>query len=303
MKLNLRAVDLNLLTVFDALLREQNLSRVAEQLGMSQPAVSAALQRLRLTMKDELFVRTRSGMRPTPRALAAQAAVAEALALISEALSVEQNFSPAIAEREFSLLADGYMEMAALGPLLRALQCSGAGLRLRNEVLDQQDVAQALLRLEYDAVIDFVRIESEKICSAPLGEQELVVIAAASHPRIAGRLSAKQYFAEGHILLRQRSRYRSQLELALGGQKLERRVDLHVQHFAAMPSVVAQTAALASMPRALAQRYAAAYDIQVLTFPLAVPLIPVWLMWPTSLNGDAGHRWFIELLKTQRLPS
>ena len=302
MKLNLRSVDLNLLTVFEALLREQNLSRVAEQLGMSQPAVSAALQRLRLTMKDELFVRTRSGMRPTPRAIAAQAAVAEALALISEALSMEQVFSPATAEREFSLLADGYMEMAALGPLLRALQGSGAGLRLRNEVLDQQDVAKALSRLEYDAVIDFVRIESDKVCSALLGEQELVVIAAGAHPRIAGSLSAQQYFAEGHILLRQRSRYRSQLELALGGQKLERRVDLHVQHFAAMPSVVEQTDALASMPRELARRYAAAYDIQVLPFPLPVPPIPVWLMWPLSLNGDAGHRWFIELLRRQRLP-
>jgi len=69
-----------------------------------------------------------------------------------------------------------------------------------------------------------------------------------------------------------------------------------------MPSVVEQTDALASMPRELARRYAAAYDIQVLPFPLPVPPIPVWLMWPLSLNGDAGHRWFIELLRRQRLP-
>lgn len=297
MKLNLRAVDLNLLTVFDALLRERKLSRVAEQLGMSQPAVSAALARLRLTMKDELFVRSRAGMQPTPRALAAQPAVAQALSLISEALSVDDHFAPASAERTFSLLADGYMETAALGPLLQALQGAGGDLQLHTQVIDQQDVGVALSRLEYDAAIDFVRVESDKVCCAPLGEQELVVIAARSHPRIRGRLSAEQYFAEDHVLLRQRSRLRSQLELALGGQRLERRVLVHVQHFAAMCPVVADTQALATMPRALATRYARAYDIQLLALPLAVPAIPVWLMWPASLAGDAGHRWFIKLLK------
>ncbi len=299
MKLNLRAVDLNLLTVFEALLREQNMSRVAEQLGMSQPAVSAALQRLRLTMKDELFVRTRSGMQPTARALAAQPALAEALALIAQALTAEQQFDPATARREFSLLADGLLEITALGRLLHALQAAGSALTLRNEVLERQDVARSLARLEYDAVIDFVREESDKVSSAQLGEQELVVIARRGHPRISADLSAAQYFAEGHILLRQRSRYRSQLELALGGERLQRRVDLHVQHFAAMPSVVSQTDSLATLPRLLAEQFSAVYPLQILAFPLPLPAVPIWLMWPASLDGDAGHRWFIELLQRQ----
>ncbi|WP_372863956.1 LysR substrate-binding domain-containing protein [Spongiibacter sp.] len=297
MKLNLRAVDLNLLTVFEALLRERNMSRVAEQLGMSQPAVSAALQRLRLTMKDELFVRSRSGMQPTPRALAAQPAVAEALSLIAEALTVEQQFDPATASREFAVLADGSLEITELGSVLHALQAAGPALRLRNEVLERQDVGQVLARLDYDAVIDFVRVESDKICAAPLGEQELVVIARVGHPRINAELSAAQYFAEGHILLRQRSRYRSQLELALGGERLRRRVDVQVQHFAAMPAVVSQTESLATMPRRLAEQFAAVYPIQVLPFPLSQLAVPIWLMWPASLGGDAGHRWFIDLLR------
>ncbi len=297
MKLNLRAVDLNLLTVFEALLRERNMSRVAEQLGMSQPAVSAALQRLRLTMKDELFVRSRSGMQPTPRALAAQPAVAEALSLIAEALTVEQQFDPATASREFAVLADGSLEITELGSVLHALQAAGPALRLRNEVLERQDVGQVLARLDYDAVIDFVRVESDKICAAPLGEQELVVIARVGHPRINTELSAAQYFAEGHILLRQRSRYRSQLELALGGERLRRRVDVQVQHFAAMPAVVSQTESLATMPRRLAEQFAAVYPIQVLPFPLSQLAVPIWLMWPASLGGDAGHRWFIDLLR------
>ena len=113
----------------------------------------SALSRLRLTMKDELFARTRSGMKPTPRALAAQAPVAEALALMW-ALSSDQQFVPASAERQFSLLADLPMEMTALGGIMQALQIAGPGLSLRNTVLDRHDVVAALARLEYDAVID-----------------------------------------------------------------------------------------------------------------------------------------------------
>lgn len=297
MKLNLRSVDLNLLTVFEALMREQNLSRVAQSLGMSQPAVSAALSRLRLTMKDELFVRTRDGMKPTPRALAAQPAVAEALALLAEALTADQVFDPATARREFTLLADGYMEMVGLAGVLKALKEAGAGLSLSNTVLESQDVATAMGRLEYDAAVDFILVESDKISAQRIGEESLVVIARGDHPRIQGTLSAGQYFAEEHVLQRQRSRYRSQLEQVLGDGRLQRQVSVYVQHFAAMIPVVSQTDALATLPRRLAEQVESAYGIQLLPFPWEIPPVPIWLMWPKSLAGDAGHCWFIDLLR------
>ncbi|MGI9293813.1 MAG: LysR family transcriptional regulator [Pseudomonadales bacterium] len=104
MKLNLRSIDLNLLTVFDAIMVERNLSRAAQKLGMTQSAASAALSRLRLTFDDELFIRTRQGMLPTPRAEELIRPIRDGLASIEEALSPSQYFDPRVWDRVFKMV-------------------------------------------------------------------------------------------------------------------------------------------------------------------------------------------------------
>ncbi|MEX1668910.1 LysR substrate-binding domain-containing protein [Zhongshania guokunii] len=292
--LNLRGVDLNLLSIFDALMLEENMTRAADRLGMSQPAMSAALQRLRLTFKDELFVRSRVGMQPTPRAHAIYPQIREALALIRGALAKDQHFEPSVDERCFRLLGDNYFEAVALGPLMAQLQQAGSGLTV--EALpfsgQEQDHSLSLRRIDVDVVIDYLPLAQDYICSELLAEERLVVIASADHPRVQTELSLEQYLAEEHVFLPQRSRERSQLEQALGGKPLPRKKAAQVQNFSSMLPVVAATDYLAVMPSRIQKIYAGAFDLQCFQFPLPIAPIPIWMMWPAALDGDLAQQWF-----------
>jgi len=299
MKVNLRSVDLNLLTIFDALVQEQNISRAAEKLGMSQPAVSSALQRLRLTFKDELFIRSAAGMIPTPRARTIHDKVQESLSLIAAAISTESDFDPASEEREFTLLADDYLEMVSFGPLLAQLAQLGSGLSLYNKVPDKLDFGSALRRLEADAAIHFSLPEDmDKLEGERISEEPLVAVCRQQHPRIDNELDASRYFDEAHVSLIRSDQEKSLLEKALGrGVSVERKVKLYIHSFTAMASVVSHTDTIGTMPITIAQALAPAYRLKSFPLPLDINTIPVWLMWPSALNSDSGHRWFMQFLR------
>jgi DNA-binding transcriptional LysR family regulator len=291
---NLRGVDLNLLSIFDALMLEENMTRAADRLGMSQPAMSAALQRLRLTFNDELFVRSRLGMTPTPRAQLIYPQIREALALVRGALAKEQHFEPSRDQRCFRLLGDNYFEAVALGPLMALLQLAGSELTVETLAFSgqDQDLALSLRRLDVDVLIDYVPLTQDYICTEQLAQERLVVIARADHPRINGGLSLEQYLAEEHVFLPPRSRERSQLEQALGGKSLLRKKAAQVQNFSSMLPVVAATDYLAVMPSRMQKVFAGAFDIQCFDFPLPIDPIPIWMIWPKALDGDAAQQWF-----------
>jgi DNA-binding transcriptional LysR family regulator len=291
---NLRGVDLNLLSIFDALMLEENMTRAADRLGMSQPAMSAALQRLRLTFNDELFVRSRLGMTPTPRAQLIYPQIREALALVRGALAKEQHFEPSRDQRCFRLLGDNYFEAVALGPLMALLQLAGSELTVETLAFagQDQDLALSLRRLDVDVLIDYVPLAQDYICTEQLAQERLVVIARADHPRINGGLSLEQYLAEEHVFLPPRSRERSQLEQALGGKSLLRKKAAQVQNFSSMLPVVGATDYLAVMPSRMQKVFAGAFDIQCFDFPLQIDPIPIWMMWPKALDGDAAQQWF-----------
>ena len=297
--LNLRGVDLNLLSIFDALVIEENMTRAADRLGMSQPAMSAALQRLRLTFNDELFIRSRLGMTPTPRAHSIYPQIREALILIRGALGKDRHFEPASAERCFRLLGDNYFEAVALGPLLARLQQAGRGLAVEALTFagPNQDLALSLRRMEVDVLIDYVPLPQNFVHTEQLTNERLVVIAREGHPRIHAGLTLEQYLAEEHVFLPQRSRERSQLEQALGGNLLPRKKAAEVQKFSSMLPVVAATDYLAVLPSRLPKIYAGAFDLQCFEFPLKIDPIPIWMMWPPALEADPAQQWFREQVR------
>ncbi len=296
MKLNLRGIDLNLLTIFDSLMDTGKLSATAADLGMSQPAVSAALQRLRLTFGDELFIRHRSGMQPTPRAHLLHTDIREALHLVRRAVSTEPMFNPATADRSFTLLSDVFFESTVIGELLNRLSDIAPGVRIDTSPLAPEDPASTLTNLKGDLILDYATHSSTQLCSAQVSVERLVVIAARAHPRIQSAPTLEEFLSEAHVILSRRHGKLTSLEYALGNISLNRRIRATLQSYSSMPIVVANTDCLATVPQRLGTLYEQAFDVRCYPFPVAMEPVPVYMYWPRVLDQDPAHRWFRQQL-------
>lgn len=296
MKLNLRSIDLNLLPVFVAVVEEGQLSRAALRLGMSQPAVSAALQRLRLSVDDALFIRTRSGLVPTPRAQVLYQQVNNGLQTLIEALDPGQGFNPAHSERVLRLIAVDYFETLMLGSLIREMRQHSPTLGI--EVLPQQEGwLRQLLNAEVDMALDSQLPEDERITGEKISEEQLVVVARRGHPGIKGKLSLEDFLQAEHVVLPLRERRILPLDEILGRPGWRRKVGAHVGHYGNLLSVASQTDLIATVPERLALVQAKALKLQVLDFPVPTPAVPIYLMWPKALDKDPAHRWFRERIR------
>lgn len=297
MKLNLRAVDLNLLPVFVAVVEEGQLSRAAQRLGMSQPAVSAALQRLRLTVDDPLFIRSRSGLTPTPRAQALFQQVSTHLLKISQALDPSQCFDPATSDRTFRLIAPDYFEFLALGPLVARLRQFSPNIGVQMQ-LQQDEWQRRLLDGESDFALDNQLPGDDRLNAIPVLEESLAVVVRCQHPTIQGNLTLKGFLSAEHVVLPSRERQVLPLDQILGQPGWRRRVGAQVLHYGNLFSVAASSDLIATVPKRMAQQVAPSLGLQILPFPVSVPPVLIYLMWPKALEQDPAHAWFRRQLES-----
>ncbi|MDX1459126.1 MAG: LysR substrate-binding domain-containing protein [Marinobacter sp.] len=295
MKLNLRSVDLNLLPVFAAVVEERQLSRAADRLGMSQPAVSAALQRLRLTVDDPLFIRQRSGLQPTPRAESLYEQVQAGLEKLVVALDPTPSFDPTIAERTFRIIAVDYLESLGVGPLMARLREESQTIGVR--ILPQAEGWQQwLLAAEADFAFDTQLPEDGRLAGQLVGTEELAVVARRGHPDITGALSLEQFLAAEHVVLPERERRTLPLDQILGKPGWNRRIGAHVVQYSSLLSVAGSSDLIATVPKRLAHRLAPFLSLQVLPFPVPVSPVAVYLIWPEAMAKDPAHQWFKQRL-------
>ena len=298
MKLNLRSVDLNLLPVFIAVVEEGKLGKAAERLGMSQPAVSAALQRLRLTVDDPLFTRSRGGLSPTPRAQDLYSVVSTHIQGIAQALDPANCFDPATSERIFQVLAPDYFEFMALGPLMVNLRQSSPNIRVRS--LPQLDQWQRLLLDgKADFAIDSQLPGDDRLQAKVVMEEQLAVVARQQHPLIQGQLTLEAFLAAEHVVLPPREQQILPLDQILGKPGWRRRVGAQVMHYGNLLAVASSSDLIATVPQRMAQVLAGSLGLQVLPFPVPVPSVPIYLHWPKALEQDPAHQWFRSLLEQQ----
>ena len=295
MKLNLRSVDLNLLPVFAAIMEAGQLSRAAEQLGMSQPAISAALQRLRHTLGDDLFVRTRQGMEPTPRARELYEQLAPQLDGLRNTLDPHSRFDPATSQRHFRLISLDYFEMVLLPPLLTRIRRQAPEV-IVEIVPPSDDMGTTLSKVQADLAIDAFIQEDDRLQREVLMNEQLVVVARQGHPQLQGKCSKRQFLDAEHVVLPATERHTLPLEQILGRPDWRRRVGAQVVHYSNLLSVASASDLIATVPLRLAQRLGGGLKLQVLPFPVAVPPIPIYLIWPRVLESDRAHGWFCEQL-------
>lgn len=287
---NLRQLNLNLLLVFDALMQEQNLSRAAVRLHMSQPATSNALARLREQLGEPLFKRTASGMVPTARALAIYGPVRQALQLLQFGLGPAEAFDPDV-DHLFRLAMNDYGQQRILPELLAIM----AETVPKGVISVQNDDAETLPRRlatgELDMAIDYLHFDDADLRYQPLMEEELVVIGRRGHPLFRRGLSLEDYRQCSHVSLLTRAGRGSPLEIVLGSAKVRRKVGVYVPNFLAMPSIVAGTDLIATIPHQQAVMARQHFAVQLAPMPVAIPGIQVSLIWHKQQDGSPGLLW------------
>jgi DNA-binding transcriptional LysR family regulator len=292
---DLAGIDLNLLVVLDVLLAERSVTRAAARLGLSQPATSNALARLRGTFGDPLLVRTTGGMAPTPRAVALQEPLRHALDGVGSAIAGEQAFDPATARRTFVLAATDYVQFVLLGPLVERMQAEAPGVVLRLVPMTHGSPWLELEAGSVDLTLSGAPTHQARIRRRALFHDRVVCILRADHPAARRSWNLARYLALGHVEA-----------LPLGGRGLvddvlesvgqARRLAVTVPHFLVAPHVVLRSDHCFALAERIARPMAAVLPLKVLPVPIEIPAITIWAYWHERMQRDPAHQWLRRLL-------
>lgn len=296
--LNLRSVDLNLLTVFEAVYEEANQARAAQRLAMTQPAVSNAMARLRQVVGDKLFVPGPRGVTPTPIADQLYAQVRPALELVRLGIEGGRSFDPRTSTRTFRIAVSYAGGALGAGEFLRWARGEAPGVTVSVRPLYRRaEVAKRLREARLDLAVDNAPPADEDVIGEPLMNEPLVVIARKDHPRVRGRITLKQFLAEEHAVHYESRQSDAEPDVYAAVADLGHRVVIEVSAALGLPIVVSQTDLLALVTERMADFFARPLKLQVLAPPFKAPPLPAYLIWHRSRERDPGHRWLREALR------
>ncbi len=289
--MNQAKFDLNLLRVFKAVYVARNVRRAAEQIGLSQPAVSHGLTRLRLQLKDPLFVRATGGVEPTARAHQFARGVEASLAAFEAALGETDRFDPLTSERRFTLHMSDLGQGEFLPRLMAHLGQVAPKLRLEVTQLPLAEVLPALEQSRIHLAIGYLP-DVRGTEHRHLVTDRYVVVARKGHPR-AGTLGTRRGLNAVDFVM---SESHPEPAKALTRLGLEGRIRLVLPHYSAAPEVLCRSDLVAVLPELPARRFAAHYPLEVVPIKFDLPPLEIWAHWYWRMNHDLGHRWLRETL-------
>jgi DNA-binding transcriptional LysR family regulator len=293
--MNWGAFDLNLLIVFDAVMQERNVTRAGGRIGLSQPAVSHALSRLRYMLKDELFIRTPDGMVPTPRA--EQLAVPLRRALNDMRLALEpETFVPQQASRRFGLALNNYAAVIFAPSLVTAVIATapGIGLDLRPSAL--RDIPALLDRAEIDLAIGTFDEVGERFAHAPLVEDSFVLVMRRDHPIARGELKGEALAGLSYLEISSGGDDSSFVDQWLGTRGLSRNITHRAPRLSAA-AILSNTDMVVVLSRRLAEHWVKIYGLTTCKLPFASPTIRTEMLWHRRFDDQPAHLWLRELVQ------
>jgi DNA-binding transcriptional LysR family regulator len=288
---DIRAVDLNLLPVFDALLRHRSVTLAARELDMSQPAVSAALARLRALLGDALFVRTGRGLLPTARADLLAQPVTEILERVRDRVMQAQGFDPARSRRAFRLLLSDVGAYVLWPRILQAVraQAPQASIELRQP--PGTDIARELAEGRLDLAAGSFPGLLASIMQRRLFERRFVGLVAHDH-RFAGRRpTVREFAAIPQVVVQGTSGIQQSVDEALARHRRRRLDTVELPSYLMVPALLDAGDFLAVMPGQLAEAFARHGRFAVVPLPIALPTAVVRLHWHRRFHDDAGNAW------------
>ena len=283
--------DLNLLPVFLALMEERSVTRAASRLGITQPALSNSLNRLRDMLKDPLFIRERYGIRPTQLAEEIAPTIEAALAQLDDLVVHQQDFDPASAERLFVIAPNSYVELVLMPALVAKLREQAPGIKLRmtpfGNDLAETGVISGTTAMVLGRVID----PPDNLVVQHVMDDGLACIVRRDHPDVGANLTRELYESLKHVNVLPPGRIRAGVFQALGQQNLKREVAISVTHFLAVPEMVAVTDYCATLPRLICRSLERDFRLKIVDTPVDLGTFPVEMAWHVRYRHDPAHRW------------
>lgn len=287
-RMHIRDLDLNLLRLFDAVYRTCSVSRAAELLGMTQPAASQGLTRLRGLIHDPLFVRSAGGVQPTPKATRLAEPVRHALATLEQALGETSGFDPAQSTRSFQVHMSDIGEGRFLPELMVALRDRAPGLRIETRPVPREQITEALDAGRIDFAFGFLPMVKETQRTELLKDR-YVVLLRAGHPFTRKRRTGKALLEALRELEFVGVRSHADTLRIVQQLRLEGRMRLVTEHFLVLPAIVRATDLAAVMPRNIASGFEGGYAIVEPDFPQRDFVVS--LHWSRRFEADPGNRW------------
>ncbi|MCH8620881.1 LysR family transcriptional regulator [Undibacterium sp. TS12] len=289
--MHLSRIDLNLFTVFVAIYTEGSVTRASQQLNLTQPAISHALNRLRQLFNDPLFVRQGQAMVSTPLARNIIEPVRLALRGLEVTLTENEQFDPAQASKQFNLALRDVLESTVLPPLMESITRQAPLINLAAIQVERRELVSELAAGSLDLAIDMLLPLPNEIRRQKIEQDTTVVLARRNHPVIRGKLSFDDYLQAEHILASSRRKGMGLEDFELSRLGLQRKIRLRCQHYFAACRVVSQTDLLLTMPEAYARIANQQFDNQILPLPVTMPSWDVYLYWHQNVENDPANRW------------
>ena len=294
--MDLKDVDLNLLLVFHHLLRERRVSVVAERLGVTQPAVSNALRRMRRLLGDELFHRTSRGMEPTPYALRLADPIGLALRTIHESLNDVSTFEPASSTRKFTLGMSDIGEIHLLPKLIDRLALLAPGVSIstvRNTMANLQDEIEAG---RVDLAIGLLPQLTAGYFQRHLFKQRYVCMFRKGHELDRESMTVEAFAQADHVIVISGGTGHAIVEQSIERAGIRRNITLTVPHFVAVGHIVSTSNLIATVPERYAMECAKPFGLNYVSHPVALPEVDINVFWHAKFNKDPANQWMRDLI-------
>lgn len=296
--INLAAIDLNLLIAFEALLEQRSVTKAAEQLQIGQPAMSAALSRLRVLFEDELFVRLGRQMQPTLKAQAIAPGILAALQQIRQAVTASQTFEPSVSDRTFTIGSSDYTSFVLMPPLLKFSLQKAPSINVRMIGFEKDSIGDLLEQGEIDVALGVFPNTPRQTQREPIFEERFVGIARRGHPAVQqGTMSLVTFAQLPHALTTLRRDTTGAIDKALNEQNLERRVAFTTPHMMVLPFAIASSDLVAALPQRIALRLANVCNLTIFELPIKTKPWMVSMLWSTLSDQDEANRWLRNAIK------